>query len=189
MTNVFMIHSYNGNTRDSFAPSIQKLCENQGIDYYFPSFPIRDEATYDGWEDILNSYKEKGLLNQDSIVIAHSLGTQFFPKYLARNPIKIKIYISVAGFVNYKGRQDLENISKHFQPTEADYKNFKELVNNRYAIYSDNDKHNSIDKLEKYADLLAAHKILIKGAGHFTLSSGITQIEEIEKIILENIKP
>ena len=43
---------------------------------------------------------------------------------------------------------------------------------------------NDIDKLERYADKLSANKILIKGAGHFNPKSGITEIEELNKIIL-----
>ncbi len=184
MKNVFIIHSYNGDTEYSFAPSVEKLCKENDIDYYFPKFPIRSEATYESWENILNHYKEKGILNNETIVISHSLGTQFIPKYLARNNVKISTYISVAGFVDYKGREDLENILKRFQPTDQEYNMCKMLVDNFYSIYSDNDEMNSIDKLEKYAEKLSANKIFIKGAGHFNPKSNITEIEKINEIIL-----
>ena len=75
MKNVFIIHSYNGDTEYSFAPSIEKLCTENNIDYYFPKFPIRSEATYESWENILNDYKIKKILNEKSIIICHSLGT------------------------------------------------------------------------------------------------------------------
>lgn len=166
---------------------MEKLCKENNIDYHFPKFPIRSEATYEGWENILNSYKEKGIFNNESIVISHSLGTQFIPKYLAKNNTKISKYISVAGFVNYKGREDLENILKRFQPTDNEFKKCQTLVDNIYSIYSDNDEMNSIDKLERYADKLSANKIFIKGSGHFNPKSGITGIEELNKIILGEI--
>ena len=184
MKNVFIIHSYNGDTAYSFAPSIKNLCKENNIDYYFPEFPIRSEATYESWENILNDYKEKGILNNESIVVSHSLGTQFIIKYLVKNKVKINTYISVAGFINYKGREDLEKILIRFKPTDEEFNKYKTLVNNIYSIYSDNDEINSIDKLEEYANKLSANKILIKGAGHFNPKSGITQIEEIDKIIL-----
>lgn len=184
MKNVFIIHSYNGDTEYSFAPSIEKMCKENNINYYFPKFPIRSEATYESWENILNDYKEKGILNNESIIISHSLGTQFIPKYLVRNNVKIGTYISVAGFVGYKGREDLENILKRFQPNDEEFNKCKSLVDSIYSIYSDNDEMNSIDKLEKYAEKLSANKIFIKGAGHFNPKSGITEIEELNKIIL-----
>ena len=151
---------------------------------YFPKFPIRSEATYESWESLLNDYKERGIFNSESIVISHSLGTQFIPKYLVSNNVKISTYISVAGFVNYKGREDLENILKRFQPTDEEFYKCQTLIDNIYSIYSDNDEMNDIDKLERYADKLSANKILIKGAGHFNPKSGITEIEELNKIIL-----
>ena len=184
MKNVFIIHSYNGDTEYSFAPSIEKLCNENNIDYYFPKFPIRSEATYESWENILNDYKIKKILNEKSIIICHSLGTQFIPKYIARNNVKINTYISVAGFINYKGREDLEKILKRFQPTNKEFNKCKILVDKIYSIYSDNDELNSIKNLEDYADKLSAHKILIKGAGHFNPKSNITEIQELNNIIL-----
>ena len=89
MKNVIIIHSYNGDTEKSFAPSIKEVCRENDIDYYFPNFPIRSEATYESWEEVLDEYRDKGILNSDSIVISHSLGTQFIIKYLAKHNINI----------------------------------------------------------------------------------------------------
>ena len=183
MKNVIIIHSYNGDTKESFAPSIEKTCREKNIDYYFPNFPIRSEATYGAWEKVLNEYRDNGILNEDSIIIAHSLGTQFIIKYLARNNISIDTYISVAGFVDFKGREDLERILIPFAPTEEEFLKCTELINNRYSVYSDNDELNGVEKLEGYADKLSAEKVLIEGAGHFNPKSGVEEIEEINKII------
>lgn len=81
----------------------------------------------------------------------------------------------------------MENILKRFQPTDNEFKKCQTLVDNIYSIYSDNDEMNSVDKLEGYAEKLSANKMFIKGAGHFNLKAGITEIEEINKIILGEI--
>lgn len=184
MKNIFIIHSYNGDTKYSFAPSIEKLCKENKIDYYFPIFPIRNEATYESWEKILNTYKNNGILNKDSIVIAHSLGTHFIPKYLARNNVKIDTFISIAGFINYKGRADLEDAMKRFLPNTKEFHKCKILIKNIYAIYSNNDEMNPLKNLEDYADLLSAKKILIEGAGHFNPKSGVTNIDKLNEVLL-----
>ncbi len=183
MKNVFVIHSYNGNTEYSFAPSVEKLCSENNIEYFFPRFPIKDKATYKSWEDILNDYKDKNLLNENSIVISHSLGAHFIPKYLARNNVKIDTYISVAGFLNYKGREDLENVVSRFLPTKDEFNKCKKLIKNIYSIYSDNDELSSIKNLEDYADVLSSKKILIKKAGHFSPKYNVTEIKELNNII------
>ena len=128
MKNVIIIHSYNGDTKESFAPSIEKTCRENDIDYYFPNFPTRSEATYEAWEKVLDEYKEAGLLNEDSIIIAHSLGTQFIIKYLAKNNINIDTYISVAGFINFRGREDLERILVPFTPTDEEFNKCIDLM-------------------------------------------------------------
>ena len=183
MKNVIIIHSYNGDTKESFAPSIERTCRENDIDYYFLRFPTRNEATYESWEKVLDEYRDKGILNEDSIIIAHSLGTQFIIKYLAKNNINIDTYISVAGFINFKGREDLERVLGPFAPTEEEFEKCKELITNRYSVYSDNDELNSIDKLKGYAEKLAAEEIIIEGAGHFNPKSEITEIESINDII------
>ncbi len=181
MKNVFIIHSYNGDTKDSFASSIENLCN---IQYYLPDFPIRSEAVYDKWEEILKQYYFNGILNEDSIVIAHSLGTQFIPKFVTKNNIKIGKYISVAGFDDYKGREDLERILESFKPTEQECLKSIELMDERYSIYSDNDELNSIERLERYADKIKAEKILLCNCGHFNPKSNVKEITEINNIIL-----
>lgn len=185
MKNVFVIHSYNGDTIESLAPGIEQVCSENNIPYYFPMFPIRENATYESWEQVLNEYK--AILNKDSIVIAHSLGTLFFPKYVAKNNIEINTYVSVAGFLCYTGREDLERIIKKFVPSETEMETSTRLINNIYSIYSDNDEMNSIQNLEQYANKLKANKILIKGAGHFNPKSKIKDIQELREIVLGKI--
>ncbi len=184
MKNVFVIHSYNADTKYSFAPSIEKLCKENNIDYSFPIFPIREEATYEKWENILNEYLKKGLLNSESIVISHSLGTQFIPKYLAKNNVKIKTYISVAGFLNSESIPSIKEVIDRFKPSSDEYDKCKKLVDNIYSVYSDNDEISSLSNLESYADILNAKKIFIQGGGHFNPESKVTEIKEINKIIL-----
>lgn len=184
MKNVFVIHSYNADTEYSFAPSIEKLCRDNNIDYYFPRFPIEEKATYEAWKEIFDKYLEKGLLNSDSIVITHSLGTQFIPKYLAENNVKIKTYISVAGFLKSESIPYIANIINRFRPTVDEYDKCKSLIDNIYSIYSDNDEYSSLNNLENYANALSAKRIFIKGGGHFNPESKITEIKEINNIIL-----
>ena len=88
-----------------------------------------------------------------------------------------------AGFIDYKGREDLEEILNRFKPSDNDFEKCKTLIKNRYCIYSDNDELNEISKLEGYAEKLSATKILLKGRGHFNPKSNVKEIPEINEII------
>lgn len=189
MKNIFLIHSLNGNTIDSFAGSVEKFCKENNIDYYYPIFPIRAEASPESWESILDKYKEKGLLNSESMVITHSIGTKFIPKYLVKNNISIDTFVSVAGFVDYSGtRTDyIVDVMKLFMISDEEFLKCHNLIKNKFAIYSDNDTNSSVEKCIKYAEKLGANKILVKGAGHFTEKDGVNKIDELNEIMKEYI--
>ena len=181
--NIFVIHSYNGDTAESFAPSIERFAEKNGTDYYFPVFPVRKEASFESWSEVMDQYRS--LINEETVIIAHSLGTLFVPRYIAKHQLKIKVYISVAGYMNYEGRADLEEIMKNFYPSENDFAECGKLITYRYSLYSDHDRMNERAKLVRYAELLKSEQIMINGAGHFDPQSGIREIPELNEILIK----
>ncbi|MBR2704871.1 MAG: alpha/beta hydrolase [Clostridia bacterium] len=189
MKNIFLIHSLNGNTIDSFAGSVEKFCKDNNIDYYYPIFPIRAEASPESWGKILDEYKDKGILNSDSMVITHSIGTKIVPKYLVKNNLSIDTFVSVAGFVDYSGtRTDyIVDVMRITKVSDEEFDRCKSLVKNRFSIYSDNDSNSPLEKCIKYAEKLGAEKIFVKGAGHFTQKDNITEIKELNEIMKEYI--
>ena len=182
--NLFIIHGYNGDTTETFGEYVKIEAEKRNIATYFPSFPIKEEATYDKWAKVMNTYFEKGLINENTIVVAHSLGTHFIPRYLASNNIKIYLYISLAGFLNdNSGREDLRKVIENFKPSELQIDTSISLMKNRYAIYSDNDHLNPKEELENYAKRFNAQKVFVTGIGHMGRKSGVKEISQIMDII------
>ena len=181
--NLFAIHGYNGVTpiiKEYIEPESRKL----GIEPYIPVFPKELEASYNKWEQILDTYNEKGLINEDTIIIAHSLGTLFVPKYLVKKDIHIKLYISMAGFLRGNTeREDIKQVAADFLPTEAEIDEAIGLMQNRFAIYSDNDHLFTKEILEEYADRFNAVKRFIPNIGHMGRKSGLTELPEIFEII------
>lgn len=186
MKNLFIIHGYNGDTLETFGEYVKKESEKLGFEVYMPRFPIKQDATYNGWTEVMNKYLENGLINENTVIVAHSLGTLFTPRYLADKDKKIGLYISIAGFLkDNSGREDIEKVVNEFKPTEEQIDISIKLMNNKYAIYSDNDHLNPIEELAKYAERLNATKKFIKGVGHMGRKSGVKEIPEIIEIIKE----
>lgn len=46
MQNLFIIHSYNNGTKNSFGPYLIKECTNLGLNVIFPNFPTGKDANY-----------------------------------------------------------------------------------------------------------------------------------------------
>lgn len=182
MKNVFLIHGYNG------IPEIYKWLEKElkKLEYniIIPEFPPRDGAIYEEWKNIFNKHKKH--IDSDSIVIAHSIGNEFVIKYFNENDLKIKLYISLAGFAEYfewKNKEDLNRACKNFLVSKSELEKFKNMCYKRYSIYSDNDHIVPFDILEKYPKSIEATPLLIKNIGHMGRKSGLEKIPEVIEII------
>lgn len=186
--NLFIIHSLYGNTRDSFAESIKKLCFENNIDYYFLEFPTGENANCEDWEKILDQYYDQGFIHQNTIMIGHSLGADFVPIYLNKKGVSILSFISVAGFLVYDGdNEQILSTKKKFNLSMDILGKVKDFALYRYSIYSDNVPISSIERLKEYAKLLDSTLVLIPGGGHFGPKSNVFEIEELDKIILSLI--
>ena len=182
--NLFIIHGYNGDTKETFGAYLENEAAKLNIETYLPSFPIKESATYEGWSKVMDTYLLKGMINENSIIVAHSLGTHFIPRYLADNNVKIYLYISMAGFLqDCSVRKDLESVVKDFKPNEDQMDKAIKLMSNRYAIYSDNDHLNPKEELERYAERFKAEKVFIPNMGHMGRKSGVKEIPQIIDII------
>lgn len=184
MQSLFIIHSFNGNTKKSFGPYLVDKCTSLGLNVIFPDFPTGEAANYNDWSKIIDQYLLDGTLNSNSIIIAHSLGAHFIPKYIAEKGIKIKLYISCAGFINKTHEENtFDKIMGDFLPTEAQIEKDISLMKYRYAIYSDNDPISSLKELEYYADKFNAEKVFIPNVRHLGPKSGIKELPEALEII------
>ena len=185
MKEVILIHGYNG------VPKIYEWLkgELEKIDYtvIIPKFPSQVGVIYKNWKMILDEYKN--YIDRDTIIVAHSIGNEFIIKYLVENNLDIKLYISLAGFAEVfenEGKDDLNRAVKEFLITEQEINKFKELVDKKYSIYSDNDHIVPLKVLEKYPKMIDAKSMLIKGIGHMGKKSGLENIPEVIEIIENN---
>jgi len=184
MKTAFIIHGFNGDTTSTFGPSLKFYLEQKGYNVIMPNFPIRSEASYSKWSNVLNNFKYS--FNYESIVVAHSIGNPFFIKYLYENKLKINTYISVAGFCDLFKVPDREDLNKAFidfavNNDEIEY--CKNSIVNRFSLYSDNDHVIPFNILENFITKIKSSPVFIKGVGHMGNRDNITHLPQIEEII------
>ena len=105
------------------------------------------------------------------------------------NDLKVKLYISLAGFSKYfewEDKQDLNRACKEFLVTERELKSFKNRCTKRYSIYSNNDHIVPFNILQEYPKDIDAIPILIENIGHMGKKSGLEEIPRVIEIIKEN---
>ena len=94
-SNIFILHSLNGDTLEMWGKQVSAVFEKQ-TEVIMPKFPIRAESSYLKFDEILSEYFENGRLNQDSVVVCHSIGNAYFIRFCAKYGFAPKAYIAVA---------------------------------------------------------------------------------------------
>lgn len=50
---LFILHSLNGNTKDSFKESVAIIANNLGYEVVYPIFPTSKDASYENFKNIM----------------------------------------------------------------------------------------------------------------------------------------
>ena len=177
--NYFIIHGSFGSPFSNWFGWLHDFLSLENKKVYVPDFPKGvGFQNYDNWSKILKCYLEIGLINENTIIIGHSIAPIFISKFLCENKIKVKKLIYVCGFNNCFGindEYDTVNKSMYFENLE-DVKNY---ANEIICFYSDNDPYVKFDAEKEFASKIATEQIVIEGAGHINAESGYDAFEEI----------
>ena len=181
--NILLIHGFNGIPKIFYY--LKKELETQGYNVIIPEFPIRENLN--AYFKVIDMYQE--IINEDLIVIAHSLGNPMFIKYICKNNLKIGLYISLAGFAKSFYVEGKDVLNKVIEPltieTEEKIKIIN-LINEKYSIYSDNDHIVPFKILKEYSLAINSKPIFISGIGHMGKKSGLEELPEVIKIIQQS---
>ena len=152
MENYFIIHGSFGSPFGNWFSWLQDFISSDGKQVYVPQFPIGvGYQNYENWSKLLKYYLDLGLINENTIIIAHSIAPVFVSKFLVENKLKVKKLIFVCGFNNYLG------------------------INEEY----DNDPYVKYEVEKDFANKIATEQVLIPNAGHINSESGYDTFEDI----------
>lgn len=184
MKNIILVHGYNG-IPPIFSYFKVEL-EKREYNVIIPEFPIRTDITIDGYIKVFENYKE--YFNEESIVIAHSIGNPMFIKYISKNNLKINTYISLAGFTksfHTEGKEDLNKVISLINITEEELEKTFNLIKNKYSLYSNNDHIVPLELLKGFSNDINSESIFIENVGHMGKRSGIEKLPKVIEIIDE----
>lgn len=123
-----------------------------------------------------------GLINENTIIIGHSIALVFISKFLTENKLKVKKLIFVCGFNNYLGineEYDAVNKTMYFD----DLEDAKQYANEIICFSSDNDPYVKYEVEKDFANKIATEQILIPNSGHINSESGYDTFEDIVNYI------
>jgi len=187
-TNIFILHSLNGDTVKMWGQDVKTIFEEKNIEVVMPEFPIRAESKYEKFKNILKKYYENGTLNSNSIVVAHSIGNAYFVRFCEEKKYIPKSYIAVAPGAVYEypsTRTDyiVEVKKQAYLKKEAlDY--MKSLNCDKYCLYSDEDDRNE-EKFTRFIEDTNSKGIYLKYYNHFDGYHNIHRVPELIDLINE----
>lgn len=182
MTKVFIIHGAYGNPDENWIPWLRKELEKLGCTVFVPEFPTPDGQTLENWRGAFADYYQ--LIDNDTILIGHSLGPAFILDILERAEEPVIASFFVAPFIDFLGNPDFDKINKTFVDREFDFEKIKKNCGKFFVFHSDNDPYVPMDTANKFAENIGTKVEVVKGAGHFNSKTGYDKF----KILLEKIK-
>lgn len=177
--NYIIIHGSFGSNDGNWFPWLKNELKTQNKEVDVPQMPIGvGKQNYESWSKVLDNLK----INENTILIGHSIAPVFICKYLITNKIKVKKLIFVCGFNNYLGiDSDYDAVNEPmFFDNLLEIKNY---CNNIICFYSDNDPYVSFQTEKDFADTVSDKQYIIKAGGHINAESGYTTFNEILKEI------
>lgn len=181
MTNIFIIHGAYGNPEENWFPWLKSELEKLDCKVFVPKFPTPENQSLENWLKVFEPYKQ--YLDENTIVVGHSLGPGFLLNVLEKLDKQIKAAFFVAGFTGLLNHE-IDEINKSFIDREVDWQKIKNNCKQFYVFHSDNDPYVPLEKGQELAKNLGVDLIVVKNAGHFNKDAGYTKFE----LILEKIK-
>src|SRR3989338_2766183 len=163
--NALMIHGAYGNSKENWFPWLKAELENRNFKVYVPDFPTPENQNLENWFKVYNVYER--YLDEDSIIIGHSIGVAFILNILERLNKPIKAVFLVAGFMELLDNPDFDEINRTFVENKFDWSRIKENCKNFFVYNSDDDPYVPLKRGRKLAEKLETKLIVVNGAKHF----------------------
>lgn len=152
MNNIFIIHGAYGHPQENWFPWLKSKLEKLGCRVFVPKFPTPKNQTLEKWLKIFEKYKQ--YLNENSILIGHSLGPAFLLNVLEKLNKPVKAAFFVSGFVGLLGNPDFDKINKTFVDKSFNWKRIKQNCKKFYVFHSDNDPYVPLKKRKNSQKIL-----------------------------------
>ena len=181
--NYLLVHGSFGSPFSNWIPYLRKEIEDKNLKVYTPDFPTGvGYQNYENWSKLLKIYVDASIVNENTIIFAHSIAPIFICKFLVENKIRVKRLVFICGFNNYFGIDkdyDTVNEGMYFD----NLSDIKKYCSDIVCFYSDNDPYVKYEVEKEFADTITENYVMISGGGHLNSESGYTEFTELLKYV------
>jgi predicted alpha/beta hydrolase family esterase len=176
MKKALMLHSWYGGATKGWCPWLKSELENKGYKVWIPTLPTMDSPQPD-MEPMLKVIFDKKFVDEDTVVVGHSLGAVLAIRLAERVKFRVGIVLAGWDFDDLDPRDDL------FWPNPIDHERVRLNVPTWIVPISENDPYISPYMTERMAERLGGKAIMMGKKGHFTKNDGVTEVREILEFV------
>jgi leucyl-tRNA synthetase len=189
-----ILHGTGGTSHKGWIPWMKSQLEAYGYEVIAPDFPNATMPVLRDWLDALKPYA--ATINQESLVIGHSLGAPVAEHFILENQLKVaKLLLVAPTFPSlpwedyFKNRPDPSTQNIHdVSVTPVDWKHLEESVGEVTIFASKDDPHIDFGALKKHAadNLGKAAFVSFDSKSHFNEAAGIRALPEAIKYLIDD---
>ena len=146
--NFVIIHGVYANPEENWFPWLKKELEAQGYEVMVPKFPTPIGQSPESWLRVLSEIE--GKINEETVLIGHSLGAVFTLRYLEQAKKKIKAAYLVAGFFQPLN-SPYDEVNKPFLEKPFEWEKIISNSERFFVICSDDDQYIPLSISEELA--------------------------------------
>ena len=183
MKTALILHGAFGGPDENWIPWLSHQLSDEGYGVVVPEFPTPEEQNFSRWMSIAEPHLPE--LDEESIVVGHSLGVLFGLQVLERLDRQINAAFLVSGFLDEIGIEEFDSINKSFYEHGVDWESVKSAAADFYVFHGDNDPNVPLEKAYRIADELGVEVNIIEGGGHLNAGAGFTEFPQLLNTITE----
>lgn len=175
---IYILHGTEGHPKENWFPWLKEKLEAKDCEVIVPQFPSPPivPAKIDEWYAVFDQYLKN--IDQDTIIVGHSLGGDFLLRLLERFDTKILAAAFVGTPVGVKPILNYDRDSA-FCGFNFDWEKIRQAAQEFIVFQSDDDPYVSLGNGEELAKNLGVELTFIPNAGHFNKKAGYIQFNEL----------
>lgn len=176
MKKALILHAYTNTPDGNWYPWLKIELEKRGYGVSIPNLPTMNDSQ-PNMELMLKLILENGFVDENTVVIGHSLGAVLAIRLAERTKFGEGILLAGWDFDDLDPRDDL------FWPNQIDHKKVKQNVPVWVVPISENDPYVSVYMTEQMAERLGAKTLKMGKKGHFCTNDGVNEVPEILEFV------
>src|SRR3989344_4168614 len=190
MKRVIIVHGWEGGTHEPQLIWLRDQLVTSGYEVVFKDLPNTDEPKIETWIPAIREMA--GDVDESTIFVGHSIGTNATLRYLATLPDGVKVgpvillapWLALSQKTFEEDGPEVMEIAWPWMETPIDWGTIQAKSDKFVCIFSDNDQFVPLSNIDIFKKGLNAEIVTVHNRFHFDPGSGVVDVPEVLEQVL-----